>query len=74
MVANGGNIIGVFDLPQCAGMRNLHGDFVFLGYLNSRFPEECRKEQMECFKKAAEELMEIRRSGHLPTIEPEVSK
>jgi len=72
MVGNGGGITGVFDLPQCAAMRELHGDIVFMDYHNTRLPEKCRREQMEHLKKAAEELMELRRSGHLPTIEPDV--
>ncbi len=74
MAGNGGGITGVFDFPHCAAMCRLHGDIVFMGYHNTRLPETCRREQMEYFKKAAEELMELRRSGHLPTIEHEVSK
>jgi hypothetical protein len=71
VVINGCDITGVFDLPQCAAMQKLHGDIAFLGYQDTRLPEKCRREQTEYFKKAAEELMEIRRSGHLPTIEPD---
>ena len=45
------------------------------GYAHvARLPEKCRMEQMEYLKKMAEELMELRKSGHLPTIEPEISK
>ena len=29
---------------------------------------------MEYFKKVAEKLMELRKSGHLPTIEPEIPR
>lgn len=69
MAGNGGGITGVFDFPHCAAMCRLHGDIVFMGYRNTRLPETWRREQMEYFKKAAEELMELRRSGHLPTIQ-----
>jgi len=67
---NEGDITGVFELPQCAATQKLHGDIVFMDYRNMRLPEKCRREQMEYLKKMAEELMEIRRSSHLPTIEP----
>lgn len=67
-------VSGVFDLPQCAAMRKLHGDIVFMDYQNTRLPEKCRREQLEYFKKAAEELMNLRRSDHLPTIDPDVPK
>ena len=50
-------------------MRTLHGDIAFLGYQDTRLPEKCRMEQMEYLKKMAEELMELRRSGHLPTMQ-----
>jgi len=69
MVGNGGGITGVFGLPQCAAMRKLHGDIVFMDYQNTRLSEKCRREQLEYFKKAAEELMDLRRSGHLPMID-----
>ena len=71
---NGCNIVGVYDLPQCAGIHDLHGEIGFLGYLNTRLPEKYRREQMEYFKKEAEGLMRMRKSGHLPTIEPEIPR
>ena len=63
---NGCNIVGVYDLPQCAGIQDLHGEIGFLGYLNTRLPEKGRGEQMEYFKKEAENLMEMRKSGRFP--------
>ena len=45
-------------------MRKLHGDIVFMGYQDTRLPEKCRREQMEYFKKVAEGLMRMRKSGH----------
>jgi len=72
MAGNGGGITGVFDFPQCATVRKLHGDIVFMDYQNTRLPEKCRREQREYLKKVAEELMELRRSDHIPTIEPGV--
>lgn len=74
MVGDGGGITGVFDLRQCGAIRELHGDIVFIDYCNTRLPEKCRRKQMEGFKKATEELMELRRSGHIPPIEPEVQR
>ena len=41
-----------------------------MDYQNTRLPGKCRREQREYLKKVAEELMELRRSGHIPTIEP----
>jgi hypothetical protein len=63
---NGCNIVGVYDFPQCPGIHDLHGNIGFLGYLNTRLPEKYRRQQMEYFKKEAEGLMKIRKSGHLP--------
>ena len=57
LAEKGSDIGGVYDLPE---------DIGFLGYLNTKLPEKNRKEQMDHFKKQAEDLMEIRRSGHLP--------
>ena len=74
LVQNGYNIVGVYYLPKCAGKRDLHGDTGFLGYLNTRLPERYRREQIEYFKKEAEGLMRMRKSGHLPTIEPEIPR
>lgn len=55
---NGGNkIIGVYDVPENIG---------FLGYLNSKLPEEEIEDRLDHFKDQANQLMEIRRSGHLP--------
>ena len=51
-----------------------NGDIVFMDYHNTWLPEMCRREQMGHLKRAAEELMELRRSGHLPTIERDVQK
>jgi len=70
---NGCNIVGVYDFPECPGIRDLYGNIGFLGYLNTRL-QRYRREQMEYFKKEAEGLMEVRKSGHLPTIEPEIQK
>ena len=53
LVEKGSDIGGVYDLPQCAGVSDLHGEIGFLGYLNTRLPEKSRKEQMEYFKKEA---------------------
>jgi hypothetical protein len=64
MVANGSNIAGVYDLPQCAGMRKLHGNIAFLGYQNTKLPEKNRKEQMDHFKDQAKDLLEIRSSSN----------
>lgn len=57
LAEKGSDIGGVYDLPE---------DIGFLGYLNTKLPEKNRKEQMDHFKKQAEDLMGIRRSGHLP--------
>jgi len=57
VVDNGSKIVGVYDVPENIG---------FLGYLNTKLPEEKIKERMECFKNQARQLMEIRKSGHLP--------
>jgi len=38
----------------------------FLGYLNTKLPEEKIKERMDYFKDQAKQLMEIWKSGHLP--------
>jgi hypothetical protein len=55
---NGGNkIIGVYDVPE---------NIAFLGYLNTKLPEEKIEERVDHFKDQAKQLMEIRRSGHLP--------
>lgn len=53
----GSDIGGVYDLPE---------DIGFLGYLNTKLPEKNRKEQMDHFKDQAKDLIEIRKSGHLP--------
>jgi len=57
LIEKGSDIGGVYDPPE---------DIGFLGYLNTKLPEKNRKEQMEYFKKQAKDLMEIRKSGHLP--------
>ena len=62
---NGCSIVGVYDLPECAGIQDLHGEIGFLGYLNTRLPEKYRREQMGYFKKEAEGLMAMRKSGPL---------
>jgi hypothetical protein len=71
---SGCNIVGVYGLPQYPEIQDLHGEIGFLGYLNTRLPEKYRREQMEYFKKEAEGLMEMRKSGRLPTIEPEIPR
>ena len=63
---NGCNITGVYDLPQCPGISELHGEIGFLGYLNTRLPENAKKDQMEYFKREAEGLIAMRRAGCLP--------
>ena len=35
------------------------------GYLDRKLPEKDRKELMDCLKKQAKQLMELRKSGHL---------
>ncbi len=59
---NGGSkIIGVYDVPET---------IAFLGYLNTKLPEEEIEERLDHFKDQAKQLMETKRSGHLPTTEP----
>jgi hypothetical protein len=57
LVEKGSDIGGVYDLPEAIG---------FWGYLNTKLPEEKIKERMDYFKDQAKQLMEIRKSGHLP--------
>jgi hypothetical protein len=54
---NGNNIDRVYYLPE---------DIGFLGYLNTKVPEEKIKERMDYFKDQARQLMEIRKFGHPP--------
>ena len=58
---SGSKIIGVYDVPE---------NIAFLGYLNTKLPEEEIEERLDHFKDQAKQLMEIRRSGHLPTKDP----
>ena len=57
MTNDGSKIGGINDTPE---------DIGFLGYLYSKQPEEKIKERMDYFKDQAKQLMEIRKSGHLP--------
>lgn len=41
---------------------------------NTKLPEEKIKERMDYFKDQAKQLVELRKSSHLPTIESEVPK
>jgi len=54
---NGSKIVGVYDVPENIG---------FVGYLNTKLPEEKIKERMDYFKEQAKQLMEMKKSGHLP--------
>jgi hypothetical protein len=57
VINNGSKIGGVYDVPENIG---------FLGYLYSKLPEDKIKERMDYFKDQANQLMGIRKSGHLP--------
>ncbi len=56
LIDKGTDIGGVNDLPDNIG---------FVGYLNTALPEEEIKERMDHFKDQVEQLMKIRKSGHL---------
>ena len=62
VINNGSKIGGVYDVPENIG---------FWGYLYTKLPEKNRKEHMDHFKNQAKDLIEIRKSGHLPAIESE---
>jgi hypothetical protein len=55
LVEKGSDIGGVYDLPDNIG---------FLGYLNTKLPEEKIKERMDYFKEQAKQLMVIRSSSN----------
>jgi hypothetical protein len=49
---SGSKIIGVYDVPD---------NIAFLGYLNTKLPEEEIEERLDHFKDQAKQLMEIRK-------------
>ena len=65
VINEGSKIGGVYDVPENIG---------FLGYLYTKLPEEKIKKRMDHFKEQAKQLMELRKSSHLPTIESEIPK
>jgi hypothetical protein len=55
VINNGTRICGINDTPKGMGL---------VGYLYTKLPKKKIKERMDHFKEQAQQLMEIRKSGH----------